>query len=795
MLNKVILCLVSFSLLGILLSISPVSSAQEEYKPLVATYGSKQASFDEVIAGAVGTAHLVYYLPNKGLERPSIVVRLSRESADGDAFAEVFETPVTRSHIPLEFRNGFPILPADLQPVLTFRALDGWWERDGIVNYNLDIIVYGSVKSMWATGGDRSWQGLLERNEPNARIIVRDTDADGLPDWDWRTMLPEFPSRSDYRTTYAERKCESPLGIDHGLLPTWPFVAEDLGYSYEQDIGTFRPPIIVDWEAGTIKTFSEIVTLRNQNCSYGMHSIERVVPGVLNSPNFETPFAFYDLSGEGVGYPNLLLRTQRDRENDAALYLDQNPETLSVRYSWRNRVGDGQWDYKIDVIGHHPYDNVTPIAGGMALIDAPAYEDFPEWVVNREWPATSFVAVEDEYFKSNEGIYEWSMRNLFRDYYYGWDSEPYLTPFEDIRPGFRGEYRLEENRSPALYFSPIDNRLHLKWAEAGLQRLNSDQVVRFQNLDGDATIDVWSREVFPIQEEDAEVQPDHIAPAAVETLYALDGYLLHSKNETVTVLETAYNPALFETLPPVDSPTWRRHRDQMAAFEEERRDASDLRKWLDAFPGREGAVSGATLTNLRITDQGFRFELNLHQDFEIVEEDFLGLSGLDPGSYLVTYSEASFDITEQAPADLNFAIKHLDDFWAVTESEVTIENHGQSDLFDQEFIMAIIEEDGSLVEIGRVKFDALAQDTTSIILPQIQDINEWQSVEIWIENSSGDRVEGPIGITKGEPRKTWPVGTSIRIISVFQVAAIILVLLGLVIIVVWSLRILFAETT
>ncbi len=178
-----------------------------------------------------------------------------------------------------------------------------------MTNFNLDIRVNGPVITLWASGGETGWAQFIAYGEPNAEIIVRDSDGDGLADWDWRTMLPEFSNRGDYRTTYAERKCDSPLQFDVDPFPTWPFVSGNVGYGFEQLSGVFRPPIVVDWKGGRIEYFSEVVTLRNQNCSYGIHSIERVLPSQMNSPNFEVPFAFYDLSGVGAGYPNLILRT------------------------------------------------------------------------------------------------------------------------------------------------------------------------------------------------------------------------------------------------------------------------------------------------------------------------------------------------------------------------------------------------------------------------------------------------------------------------------------------------------
>ncbi|UCC53452.1 MAG: hypothetical protein JSV68_05675, partial [Anaerolineaceae bacterium] len=168
-------------------SLSSVGTAQEKRRPLVAIYGSEQSSVAEVIAGGMGTAYLVYYRPENDPEQPVVIVRLSKVSVDSVATAKVFDTPPGDDHITLEFVNGLPVVPDGVHPVVTLTAPDGWWVRDGLVNYNINITVYGPIMSMWKSGGETGWSGLLERVDENAHIIVRDPDGDGLPDWDWRT--------------------------------------------------------------------------------------------------------------------------------------------------------------------------------------------------------------------------------------------------------------------------------------------------------------------------------------------------------------------------------------------------------------------------------------------------------------------------------------------------------------------------------------------------------------------------------------------------------------------------------
>ncbi|MBW7959598.1 MAG: hypothetical protein H3C69_08570, partial [Candidatus Promineofilum sp.] len=466
---KAALCLALLLLLS-QLNVNRIVAAQEAEEPIVASYSLPSVTVDDVMRGEPGEVYFVYYLPAEGPERPALVARITKKADRTDSVAEVYDTSPDAAYVPIEFMDGYPSLPSNLTPTIILTAIDGWWVRDGIVNYNLDITVYGRVYAMW--GADNTlWTQLLQPTDPNAHIMVRDTDRDGIPDWDWRTMLPEFPNRGDLRTSYAERKCDTPLSVELGVSSQWPFVAYE-GGSEQPPTNTFRPPIVVNWATGQIRFFSELVTVRNQNCSYSLYSIKRILLGQLNSPNFETPFAFYDLSNEGIGHPNLLLRTVRTTRNDRSMFVTGNPETQGIRYSWRNAIGDWEWDYKVDVLGQHQFDYETSIASNTILIDAPPYEAYPGWVIERQWPASSFVAMEQTRYKSSEGIYEWPMLGLLEEYYYGWKSEPSLHEFEDIRTGLRGEYRIRSTHSLETYFSPIDNRLHLKWAEHGIWRLD-----------------------------------------------------------------------------------------------------------------------------------------------------------------------------------------------------------------------------------------------------------------------------------------------------------------------------------
>lgn len=604
------------------------------------------AALDELAIGEVGEGYLLYYLPERGIEKPSLVVHLQKEEGAKVAIAKVYDANLTnRNYVsikgvddPEQFQ-----LNKELTPRITIEALDGWWVRDGMVNYNLDIQTNGAMYAMWGAGYDpkRGEKGWASEQSIRIGIQVRDPNQTGFPQWDLRSLEQVFGRRGYYYSNYAERKCDTATEIDLGLSPLWPFVSKKGGF--EQSVGQHRPPIVVDWETAQITHFSELVTVRNQNCSYSLYSINPLKPGELNQANFESPFAFYDLSGEGQGYPNLLLRTERFPKNDPwSMGIEPKvqrgrraPRDIEwIRYSWRNEVGDGFWDYKIEVLGFHPYTDETIIADGWASIDAPAYEAFPNWVIEKEWPVVTFIDTEGTPYRSNEGIYDWSPREVGIGYVFGWEDKSKPQAFETIGEGLRGEYRHQTSLQPKLYLSPIDQRLHLLGAEGGLWNLGKGEVIRLHNLDRDLYLDGWTREYLPDMDEPSVLTEKGTVK---EALYSFEGHLLYSSEDEVVIREVAYDPSIFEFLPPSDKATWQAFRKRLDSFLGERVGPTTLKSWFDHFPEEATTITNAQLSEVRHDSTGFGFILDLEDDYEVQGNRLFDLNRLEVGQYEVSY--------------------------------------------------------------------------------------------------------------------------------------------------------------
>ncbi|MGB0385499.1 MAG: hypothetical protein ACPGWR_11800 [Ardenticatenaceae bacterium] len=711
---------------------------------MTAYYSETGTDLASLAAGEPGIGMILYYLPERGIERPSLVVRLSNDAEKDYVEAEIFDAPADQDYVPGWFSADEFTLSSSLVPKITMQGLDGWWVQNQVVSYNLNIQINGAVVAMWGAGynperGPQGWPELVEPGELAVSITVRDPEQSGIPKWDLRLLEPPFANHGFIRANYAERKCDTPTEVDRGVSPLWPYVAVE--GRYEQKRGQLNPPIVVDWNKAQIIYMSEMVTVRNQNCSYSLYSISALGLEEQNQPNFETPFAFYDLSGEGTGYPNLLLRTERYPVGDP--FVEELEEDFqTIRYSWRNQVGDWQWDYKIEVLGFYPYEYETPIAEGLLSIDAPPYEKFPEWVVEKEWPVVTFIDTEGTPYRTSEGIYEWSPREVGINYLFGWQDSSAGAAFSKNKLGLRGEYRFKKNLPPQLYLSPIDNRLHLRAAEGGLWHMTEEFVLRLHNIDGGPHINGWTRERIP---EGADYSQDSKhgydvgddAPEVgevEEALYSLDGHLLYSSLDEVVLHQSSYSPSILNILPPKDRSTWLSFQEQVEATTSQRRDPMDLKSWLSDFPSigdraEPIVITKARFFNMRKTEEGFRFVLHLLPGFEIQQAKGSVWSNLSAGEHIVTY-DGQWTVESALLPKLSITIQLPEEQEKLSILEeipiqLLVENSGFADVKEVQLV-GQASNGQKPVEITKEQIDLLSGDLTSLPLNwQPKSAGEW----------------------------------------------------------------------
>jgi len=613
-------------------------------------------TLEQLAQGMPGRGLLLYYPSGGTPKRPALVVLLEKVTGAEVSTAKIYDDQSGNGYVDISLQGDVLTVLEPHGPGIIMTALGGWWVRDGIANYNLDVQIFGQVCAMWGAGPDCGGGGYINYLKPgelNFDIHVRDPEHLGIPQWELRSLVPAFPGLGYVRTHYAERKCASPVKPVPSPSPEWPYVAHRQGFL--QDPGAFQPPIGVDWDKSRITLFAELVAVRGQNCSYNLYSITPVKLGALNSPDFEAPFAFYDLSGKGQGQPNLIIRMGRFYAQDPwfapelfARRPDYKPPVVTIRYSWRNDVGNGSFDYKVDMFGFHPYTDKTPIAGGSAWIDAPPYAKLPSWVIGKPWPSTTFIDTNGGSYSTSEGIYEWSSDYIGWAYLLGISDTPDLSRWEEIPLGFRGEFRYQRADQPHLYLSPLDNRLHLLYAEGGIWNLGDGWLLREHNLTGGPYIDGWTLERVPT-ESGAELEDT--SAQVVQAFYALEDHILFADATDYSVIlkETQYAPSLFTLLPPTDHASWEDFRTRLQPYRGHGRDPKDLRAWLADFAGPSLEISKGSIRGVRPDGDGFRFVLDLQPGFQVSGANSPDLTGLRPGAYVVTYQDG-FTVQPLTPA-------------------------------------------------------------------------------------------------------------------------------------------------
>lgn len=594
------------------------------------------ATLAQLSAGQSGSGVLAYYVNETDQEgapplgRPNLTVLLTKTPGARTSMAEIWDTSAGKGYVSItRQKSGHLVLNAPAVPTIMMTAIGGWWVRNGIPNYNLHIEITGQVCAMWGAGPDcganPGYLGALTQGQSNFIIETRDPQRVGIPEWDLRTLVPPMPGSGVVRSSYAQRECASPFKRLPSPAPAWPYVVAQ--GTFLQSPGTFQPPIVVDWTQSRIVDFAELVTVRGQNCSYAFYSLTPITPGKLNTPDFEAPFAFYDLSHQGKGEPNLIIRSGHYYAGDPWLASELPPNQRSgapplenIRYSWKQGVGDGKFDYKVDLFGTIPYNDHTEIAGDSAAVNAPAYDQLPQWVVDHSWPAATFIDTEGHSYATSEGLYDWPAQAPGLPYLLGLSDTPETSAFTPLPLGFRGEVNFDLHQRPFLYFSPVDGQLHLLGATQGTYQVNQTQHVEYRSLSGGDHIDDWK--LFN-------------GSKLIGELVQVPGGLIYSANGRVSFLKANIPTEKFRALPPTDHASWVKLGQQLDA-NKRAFTADDLAAMFSQFSGLRTTIHVAIMSDFRMTASGYHFELYLQPHYDL---GGLAINGVTrTGSYAVSFT-------------------------------------------------------------------------------------------------------------------------------------------------------------
>ena len=527
---------------------------------------------------------------------------------------------------------------------LKVTSAPAWWHADGsssakvTVTVDADVTVF-DIQSYYASL-------ILNDGQPDFEVEIVDANMDGVLDYELRRVLlgpPEWWTTARALVHVNRHGVPRPR-LEHYVF--WPLLGDIKQLVREDQYYNIPLPLLLmDWESSHLKRVAGPFWYYPHESGWNIYSARRIQKNTLNYPNFENPFAYYDLAGDRDGWPELVIRSEYADAHDVVFLEGRFQEPIQMmRYSW-DQDNDNGWDYSLCLVGRHTQNDVVSFADfSVCTIQ---YERYARWVTEQLWDTAVLVEAEGFRYYSSEGIYEGFIRSWRDLYVTGLTDEPDLSDLVNVRLGLRQEYAPWFNRQLALYFGPIDRRLHLRGATVGFFNPDDVHLVGYADLDGDGYLDQWTFTVHPQPETPAEGEPEQEVvhkEAAMETplksLQWSHGYLLYGDAERVKAVRAQVPHSLFETLPPRDHEEWLALGEQLTNYHKDFA-ADDFLGMMAQFQGPTTEIAGAQMEDFRLTEDGFRFVLHLHAGFRVLgDENGLGVANLPAGSYLVRYAGA-----------------------------------------------------------------------------------------------------------------------------------------------------------
>lgn len=502
---------------------------------------------------------------------------------------------------------------------------DNWFIGDK-PNFNLDLF----VDSNWSMFGADAVFAMKERGiDGDIDVILRyyDTDNDGDPDIEFndKNLVGDFDAVIVDATDI--QKIRSYL-----FFPLLESV------------------IKVDWGESKIIRVDHLIPSRLTEGNYFIYFNKKFAANETVH-GWESPFAFYDLANDGDNSPELIVRmldgdvreTEEEREKGTRFYEN-------IRYTWdQNEYG---W-YRIQLTGKNEYDSFIDYPFGRVKILE--YEDAPNWVFDQRWYGQIFAVAESGKWSGGEGLYEsWKYPyDLIHSHFE--NSSITMPKYTPNRVGDREEYTFDYYGVPELYFSPIDNRLHLLNAEEGIWIKKTDKEIKsewydisrgevkitekieYKNTDGDEYIDKWTYFVEDIP---------------TKHLIYNDNFLIHSNTENTKLLKTDIKQSLFKTMPPRNHEEWESFGNKLKEYKKDT-DGEDFEGMFTQFSGELITIKNGFLSDFENLEKGFQFVLKCTQECEIDSFTKIDREGpLNEDRYLFVYDGDRFTI-------LNFVLSDL----------------------------------------------------------------------------------------------------------------------------------------
>ena len=624
-------------------------------------------------------------------------------------------------------------------PAVRMTADQPWLLPDGRVNYMVHFSLYRPLP-VWFV---QAW--LFEYLPQEGRIAytneVVDSDGDGNPDYELGLAFPDTPEG-----WYVVR---SQINVNVSDVPRphfegaflWPY----LGYALPGDWSEMQvqrrpenlsPPLKMDWQAGRIMGVAPLLPFYGLGDQWTILTTKPIEKHRVNELDREV-LAYYDFTGDTV--TDVLFRLLHYPVDPVQIgshtfYLEQ------VSYAWHHQDRDTMaWDYELELAALHEQPSTMVEFQDFAVYTVP-YDDLL-WHYSRpsDWAYATFVAAESNAYRSNEGIGEWgTLEGIQTDlsrppeeryvpdsmmaqhgYLRGWEDSSPADLYTEIREGFRGEYA--DLMGPAsLYFSSIDRRLHLSKASLGLWNLGDNRKIQYKNLGG-VYLDTW------ILLENGD---------PLEYLYAPPGYLIYQDRGGVRFFRVDVPPALFTALPPRDRSEWEELEARLAEYHVDSA-PDDFLAMAEQSGEPSLVISKASIRDIRLTDGGFRFVLEMGSDFGLAGESLWDLRGLAPGEYVVTLSEGVFSVQPLTPARVTLEMEVHSSEDHLKTLRVRVTNEGLADLADVHPSFTQVCSDHTQEFEGQVfDLDGGASKEISAVTPMVSD----QACVVYAQMLDGEGV-------------------------------------------------------
>ncbi|MGH2352717.1 MAG: hypothetical protein ACRDI2_09195, partial [Chloroflexota bacterium] len=510
--------------------------------------GDMRSSTDWTEATDFANDVWIYDIGAQGRASLIVVYRLEGEQQ----VAYVYDTTGDKAQVAYTVDGATVTL--DGSPFWTARIVSEstWFRPDGHLNLDVHMYFDGPIAALDRMPEPYRTSTLLQDGIPDVEFESV-AGADGIARYGLLRLLAPFPPQMGFQRTglFVNEGRYRTSPYTNAFFPFLPVPIDTSLPAYAHARYFDLPPLVaVDWWRGRVAS----VGLQGYPIGAGYHHNNNIFlqKGEVNDVDFESPQAYYDFAGEHDAYPELHIRFFNYPPRDP--YLERPWNAMGdyvedVSYDWT--IFDTEtlaWDFKVGLAGNVPIDGVIRFPD--FAVRAIPYHDLPGWIVGQEWKLQTFVAREGIGYPSSEGIYQWGPlqgadptdpRNPTAEveehalaYMYGLTAEPPAAYFDSIIEGYRAEHNFTHPGPPRLYWSPVDRRLHLLNAEAGVWNVDGRHTIRYANLGG-AHINDWRY---------AE------GDTTLKRLSVVAGQGIYTEGDLVVLQAVPAPPATFEAPPP-----------------------------------------------------------------------------------------------------------------------------------------------------------------------------------------------------------------------------------------------------